>query len=138
MATSVLRLLLDTDVFSAIARQTSAKAAQRLAELPSGTVGLSVITWAEIAFGLERRPVSAGLAIRIARLLHILPVVALQANVVPRYAQTRTHLEKRGTPIGPNDLWLSSHALAEDMTVVTGNVREYARVPGLRVENWLA
>ena len=133
----MLRLLLDADVFSAIARQTSATAAQRLAEMPSGTVGLSVITWAEIAFGLERRTVSAALVTRIARLLHILPVVALQASVVPHYARTRTHLEKHGTPIGANDLWLSSHALAEDLSVATGNVREYTRVPGLRVENWL-
>jgi tRNA(fMet)-specific endonuclease VapC len=128
---------LDADVFSAIARQTSASAERRFAELPSGSVALSVITCAEIAFGMEKRRVGTALATRIARLQQILPLVALHAGVVSHYARTRTHLERQGTPIGTNDLWLSSHALSEDLTVVTGNTREFARVPGLRVENWL-
>jgi tRNA(fMet)-specific endonuclease VapC len=46
-------------------------------------------------------------------------------------------LRRAGTPIGPNDLWIAAQALAEDLTLVTGNEREFARVPGLRVENWL-
>jgi tRNA(fMet)-specific endonuclease VapC len=132
-----MRFLLDADVFSAIARQTSASATRRLAELESGSVALSVITSAEIAFGLERRPVGAALVARIARLRHILPLVPLMPAVVPHYARARTYLEQNGTPIGPNDLWLSAHALSEDLTVVTGNTREFTRVPGLRVENWL-
>ena len=132
-----MRFLLDADVFSAIARQTSASAEQRLAELESGSVALSVITCAEIAFGLERHPVSSRLVARIQRLQQVLPNLPLLDSVVAHYARARAHLEKRGTPIGPNDLWLAAHALCQDLTVVTGNTREFARVPGLRVENWL-
>jgi tRNA(fMet)-specific endonuclease VapC len=132
-----MRFLIDADVFSAIARQKSVSAARRLAELESGSVVLSVVTCAEITFGLEKHPVGAALAARIARLMRVLTVLPLLPTVVPHYAQARTHLERKGTPIGPNDLWLSAHALSEDLTVVTGNTREFNRVPGLRVENWL-
>jgi tRNA(fMet)-specific endonuclease VapC len=134
---SDMRFLLDTDVFSALARQISSKARNRLAELPAGSVALSVITCAEIAFGLERHPVSAGLTARIERLQQVLPILPVEQGVAQHYARTRAELERRGTPIGPNDLWLAAHGLAEQVTVVTGNEREFRRVPGLRVENWL-
>ncbi len=134
---SAPRFLLDTDVFSAIARQTSAQAARRLAELEAGSVAVSVITAAEIAFGLDKRPVGAAMATRLLRLQQVLAVLPLGPRAAPHYGRTRAELERRGTPIGPNDLWLAAHALAEDLTVVTGNTREFSRVPGLKVENWL-
>lgn len=134
---SAPRFLLDADVFSAIARQTSTAAARRLAELESGSVAVSVITAAEINFGLDKRPVGAAVALRIARLQQVLPVLPLGAHAAPHYGRTRAELERRGTPIGPNDLWLAAHALADDLTVVTGNTRGFTRVPGLKVENWL-
>jgi tRNA(fMet)-specific endonuclease VapC len=134
---STPRFLLDTDVFSALARQTSAHAARRLAELEAGSVALSVITAAEVAFGLDKRPVGAAVATRIHRLLQVLAVLPLGPQTAPHYGRTRAELERRGTPIGPNDLWLAAHALAEDLTVVTGNTREFSRVPGLKLENWL-
>lgn len=132
-----MRFLLDTDVFSAIARQISANTQGRLAELPSGSVALSVITCAEIAFGLERHPVSAGLSARIERLQQALPVLPVENGVARHYARARAELERRGTPMGPNDLWLAAHGLAEQATVVTANERVFRRVPGLKVENWL-
>ena len=55
-----------------------------------------------------------------------------------RYAEIRLYLDQRGRPIGPNDLLIAAHALALDLTLVTANVEEFERVPGLRVENWLA
>ena len=53
------------------------------------------------------------------------------------YARARLELEAAGTPIGANDLWIAAHALALDLTLVTANEREFHRVPGLSVENWL-
>ena len=132
-----MRFLLDADTFSAIARQTSTSAAARLAQLEAGSVALSVITRAEIASGLARHPVSAQLITRIERLQKVLPTLHLLEAVVGHCAKTRAHLEKKGTPIGPNDNWLAAHALSLDLTVVTGNTREINRVPGLRVENWI-
>jgi tRNA(fMet)-specific endonuclease VapC len=64
-------------------------------------------------------------------------VLALDKEADRRYAEIRHRLEQRGTPIGPNDLLIAAHALALDLTLVTANVDEFARVPRLRVENWL-
>ena len=58
-------------------------------------------------------------------------------DIAQHYAFIRCDLEARGLPIGPNDLLIAAHARAAALTLVTGNVREFARVPGLAVENWL-
>ena len=132
-----MRYLLDTDVFSVIARQNNDAAHKKLAQMESGSVMLSLITRAEVAFGLEKQPVGPALLGRILSMQRLLPTLPLNDSFTAHYARTRDHLEKRGTPIGHNDLWLAAHALSADVTVVTGNTREFKRVPGLRVENWL-
>jgi tRNA(fMet)-specific endonuclease VapC len=129
--------LIDTDTFSAIAKQSSPAAEARLMDLPDGSVRVSVITLGEVEFGITRRPVAQRVLQRIQRLRRMLPVLVLGEPVVEWYARTRAELEGKGTPIGPNDLWLAAHALAEGLTLVSGNEREYRRIPGLAVENWL-
>ena len=66
------------------------------------------------------------------------PIVPLETPVDRHYATVRWELSRRGTPIGPNDMLIAAHALSEGFTVVTANVGEFSRVPGLSVENWLA
>lgn len=70
-------------------------------------------------------------------LLSALEILPLEAPTDRHYAQLRHHLALRGTPIGPNDLLIAAHALAADLKLVTANVGEFSRVPGLKVENWL-
>ena len=65
-------------------------------------------------------------------------ILALDAPAHARYGRIRAELEAAGTPIGPNDLLIAAHALAVDAVLVTANTREFLRVPGLQVENWLA
>ncbi|MHB1292986.1 MAG: PIN domain-containing protein, partial [Sulfuricella sp.] len=65
-------------------------------------------------------------------------ILPLETPVEEHYADIRNKLERAGTPIGPNDLLIASHARALGLTLVTDNVREFSRVPGLAVENWLA
>lgn len=67
-----------------------------------------------------------------------LPVLPFDASAARRYGEVRAELERRGTPIGDADLRIASIALDRDLTVVTGNVRHFEKVPGLAVENWLA
>jgi tRNA(fMet)-specific endonuclease VapC len=73
----------------------------------------------------------------ISDFISFVPVVAFEHRADEVYAEIRSWLEARGTPIGPNDLFIAAHALSLDLTLVTGNLREFSRVPGLRVENWL-
>ena len=71
------------------------------------------------------------------RLLPELPVLPFDASAARRYGEVRAELERRGTPLGDADLRIAAIALARGLTVVTGNVRHFQRVPGLPVENWL-
>ena len=132
-----MKYLLDTDVFSEIARGRNRRLAERVRSLGTAQFAISVVTEAEIRFGQACRPVSARLASRIDALLGELPRLPVGPGVVAPYAALRAELRRTGTPMGPNDFWIAAHALAEDLTLITGNEREFNRVPGLRVENWL-
>ena len=132
----MVQYLLDTDIFTALARGLDAVVA-RAHRAGFGALSISVVTEAEVRFGQACRPVSRGLALRIDALLQQLARLPIDGRVVAPYAELRATLRRLGTPIGPNDVWIVAHALAEDMTLVTGNEREFRRVPGLRVENWL-
>ena len=67
----------------------------------------------------------------------MLPVAALPPECVEHYAAIRSDLERRGLIIGANDMWIAAHALALNLTLVTNNIREFNRIPGLNVENWV-
>jgi tRNA(fMet)-specific endonuclease VapC len=70
--------------------------------------------------------------------MRLVPVAPLDASVASHYGQVRSELERKGTPIGPYDLMIAAHALTLHLTLVTTNVREFARVSGLKIENWAA
>ena len=72
------------------------------------------------------------------QVLSSLAILQVDEDVAATYGRIRAALQNLGTPIGSNDLWIAAHALSLDMTLVTANVDEFARVEGLRVENWLA
>ena len=74
----------------------------------------------------------------IAQLVQMIQPCALPMAAAEHYGHVRATLAQQGLPIGNNDLWLAAHALAEGWTLVTNNLREFSRVPGLRVENWVA
>ena len=98
----------------------------------------SSVTLAELLFGAHRMGLrSAEFRARIVAALRATPLVPFDDAAAAEYGQLRAHLEARGTPIGHADTQIAAIALANDLTVVTGNVRHFERVPGLAVENWL-
>lgn len=109
---------------------------RRLLSVSAGECCLSVITLAELRFGAARVN-SERLRRQIEGFVALAPAVPFDHPADLSYAETRTHLEARGTPIGPHDLFIVAHALSLDPTLVTANIREFSRVPGLKVENWL-
>jgi len=111
--------------------------AERIAQVGEDAIGTSIIVACELRFGAAKKR-SARLADRIEEMLARLDVLPLAGEVDRRYAKLRWQLERRGTPIGPNDMLIAAHALALRRTLVTDNVREFRRVAGLAVENWLA
>ena len=132
-----MKYLLDTDVFTELAKGQDAQLLKRIHDLGVSECAMSVISEAEIRYGQACKPLSATLNARIDALLAEIACLPVSANVLAPYALIRAELRRLGTPIGPNDFWIAAHAMAENLILVTGNDREFARVPGLRVENWL-
>ena len=127
---------LDTSILSALVRHPKGVVAKRISRAGEDTVCTSVIFAAELRYG-ALKSTSSSLAERIDLILSALDILPLEIPTDREYAALRQHLTCQGTPIGPNDLLIAAHALALDLTVVTGDVREVLRVPGLKVENWL-
>jgi len=130
-----LRYLLDTNTISFHLRRSSAALQRRLHATPAAECGLSVVTEMELRFGLERNP---SLRIRplVESFLAGITILALDSTVALAYARLRARLEERGQPIGPLDLMIAAHSVAQDLTLVTNNLREMRRVEGLRCEDW--
>ena len=130
------RYLLDTDTVSDLVRHPQGVIAKRIAQEGEKSVCTSVIVVCELRFGAAKKS-SARLSAQLETVLSALEILAYEEPADRHYAQLRHHLEKAGRPIGPNDMLIAAHALALGLTVVTGNVSEFTRVPGLKVENWL-
>ena len=131
------RYLLDTNALSSLVHRSSGAVRQRILSLPEGTVVTSPIVLCEARFGLEKRN-SAALNERVRKTLNAVEVLPLSPGFPDIYGKLRATLEAAGTPIGAMDLLIAAHALSEGVTLVTANVREFGRVPGLRIENWEA
>ena len=103
----------------------------------AGHLSISSIAYSELRFGAEksqRRDRSLEALAAFVGQVHIVP---FGADAAHHYGEIRAALERAGTPIGGNDLLIAAHARALGMTLVTNNRREFDRVPGLSVENWL-
>lgn len=130
------RYLLDTNIVSDLIRHPGGQVTRRLAVVGEAAVSTSLVVACELRYGAAKKG-SPDLLQRVEALLGSLEVLPLDQESDRRYAEIRLHLERRGTPIGPNDLLIAAQALALDLILVTANVEELRRVPGLAVENWL-
>ena len=131
-----MRYLLDTNIVSAIVRNPSGHVVRRIRDVGEANVCTSVIVAAELRYGAAKTG-SARLLPQLEAVLTALDVLALETPVDLVYADVRTLLERAGQPIGGNDLLIAAHALSLEYTIVTDNEREFRRVEGLLVENWL-
>jgi tRNA(fMet)-specific endonuclease VapC len=131
------RYLLDTNILSDLLRNPSGRVARRLAVVGEATVCTSIVVACELRYGAAKKG-SPALSERVSALLGSLEVLPLEKESDRHYAEIRSHLARMGEPIGPNDLLIAAHTLALDLTLVTDNVKEFARVPRLPIENWLA
>ena len=103
----------------------------------SQEIYLSVISHGEILFGVAKQQPGPAKQKRITYLLDQMSIALIDEGVARCYGKVRNTLESLGKPIGPNDTWIAAHAMSLGATLVTGNVREYKRVAGLKVENWV-
>jgi len=130
-----VRFLLDSDICIYVMKRRSPLLLRRL-DQRAATSAISVVAYGELTFGAVVSVRRDEAAAHLAALLDTLQVLPLPLEAARRYAEVRAELQRSGQPIGSNDLWIAAHALADDLTLVTNNEREFRRVPGLRVENW--
>ena len=128
--------LLDTNILSALVRSPRGPVAQAIARVGETAVFTSIVVSAELRFGVEKSG-SPRLLRQVEAVLSALDIRPIEQPVDAHYAILRWHLERTGQSIGPNDMLIAAHALQEAATLVTANVGEFSRVPGLAVENWL-
>jgi len=129
--------MLDTNICIELIRGRGGKVLNRLKRCRVGEVGISAITLAELEHGVEKssRPEQNRIALdTFCAPLEICPFDSAAAKV---YGDIRTLLERSGQVIGPLDMLIAAHALAEGVTLVTNNEREFRRIKKLPVENWL-
>jgi len=129
--------MLDTNICIYIQRQKPVEVLARFQKIKPGEAAISVITWGELLFGAEKSQQRK----RALRLLDefktFVPVLPMPENAGKTYGAIRATLASKGMVIGNNDLWIASHAKAAALTIVTNNEREFKRVPGLKVQNWV-
>jgi len=129
--------LLDTNICIYIAREQPAAVARRFARAAPGSLGISIITWGELCFGAARSKDRSGVNALLDQFSRLVEIVPLLPEAGPIFGDVRAALEKAGKPIGNNDLWIAAHALTLGVPLVSNNIREFERVPGLKLENWV-
>ena len=132
-----VRYLLDTNIVSAVVRDPGGTLAKRLSAMPRSEFGISIIVACELRYGVARKG-SARLSSQLEAVLEGVDILPIEEQADRHYGEIRTELERIGRPIGHNDLLIAAHARALEATLVTHNTDEFARVPGLAIENWLA
>ncbi|WGD30565.1 type II toxin-antitoxin system VapC family toxin [Ancylobacter sp. WKF20] len=130
------RYLLDTNIIIALRRRRPSSLVERLSRLQPGEVVMSAVVYGELCYGAEKSVRRDEAQEVLQRLTQAIPVDPLPGDAPLVYGRVRAALEARGAIIGGNDLWIAAHALARGLVLVTGNVREFGRVPDLVVEDW--
>lgn len=133
-----MRYMLDTNTCIYTMKRQPPEVKRRLAKIPIGEVGISGIVAAELWYGVTQSARKKHNEESLAQFLEFLAMEDWPAEAAPEYARMRSHLRKEGTPIGAMDLLIASHAVVRGAMLVSDNLREFRRVPGLRVESWVS
>jgi len=132
-----MRFLLDTDICIHVIRRRSRTIVDRFMSYPQGTLGISSLTLAELSYGAERSTRIAEGRELIRVFAAPLQIAAFDEDAAAQYGLLRAFLEGRGQTIGALDLLIAAHALSLRVPLVTHNLREFRKVPGLDVQDWM-
>jgi tRNA(fMet)-specific endonuclease VapC len=131
------RFLLDTNICIYIRRRRPPGLLARFERLKLGEAVLSVITYGELIFGVQKSQFREQATKQLTELAGLVPIMALPPQAGEFYGAIRASLEAKGEIIGNNDLWVAAHARAAGLTLVTNNEREFRRIQGLKIQNWV-
>ena len=128
--------MLDTNICIYAIKKKPEQVLYRLRESMRSGVCISSITLAELEYGMKHSSSPGKNRQALLRFLTPFSILPFGPAAAYEYGEIRTYLQERGTPIGPLDMLIAGHAMAEELTLVTNNVKEFERVPGLVIENW--
>ena len=128
--------LLDTNILSDVIKNPKGKVANRMSAIEKNELLTSIIVAAEMRYGVNKKQ-SVVLSERVDLLLQTIHIAPLDIDADRYYGKIRLYLEQQGKIIGANDLMVAAHALSLDAVLVTDNTREFERIEGLKLQNWL-
>ena len=132
-----MRYLLDTNTCIYVIKRSPPQVYKRLRKLSIGDVGISAITFCELQFGVTNSSKPEKNQLALTEFLAPLEVLDFPSAAAVTFGEVRLRLKRAGTPIGSYDLLIAAHALEQGLTLVTNNLKEFKRVPGLELENWM-
>ena len=131
-----MRYMLDTNICIYAIKHKPEKVFQKLQTVDPQDVCVSSVTYAELVHGVEKSATVEKNRLALSMLLANIEILDFDVDAADCYGKIRAVLEKKGTPIGPLDMMIAGHAMSMGYTVVTNNVKEFSRVPDLKIENW--
>ena len=134
---SSLRFLLDTNICVYIKNRRDMRLVEAFNRYSFGELAVSVITLGELEKGIAGSDQPEASRRALETILRHAPALPIDDVCARHYGEIAKHLQRAGTPIGNNDLWIAAHARALDVTLVSNNIREFQRVPQLKLEQWL-
>lgn len=131
-----MRYMLDTNICIYLIKHKPENVFQRLQELDPSDVCVSSLTYAELAYGVEKSAVVEKNRVALSLFLANIEILPFDVQAADSYGKIRADLEQKGTPIGPLDMLIAAHAQSLGYILVTNNVKEFSRVSQLKIENW--
>ena len=132
-----MKYMLDTNICIYLIKQRPREVIEKFQGTPLGEIVISTVTMAEMMYGVEKSQHKEKNRSALELFLAPLEIMVFDVKAAQNYGVIRAFLETKGTPIGAYDLMIAAHALSLGFILVTNNEREYTRIPGLLIENWV-
>lgn len=129
--------MLDTNICIFIIKHQPESVVRKFMECRPGDICISSITYAELVHGVEKSQARERNRMALTLLLSEIPILSFDDTAAQIYGGIKAELQKNGTPIGPLDTLIAAHAKSLDLILVTNNTREFSRVTGLKLEDWV-
>lgn len=132
-----MRYMLDTNICIYVIKRRPEKVLEKFTAHPVGDLGLSIVTLAELEYGVARSSQAGKNRAALAQFVSPLEIAGFDREAASVYGTIRAAVERRGNPVGSMDLLIAAHAISLGVTLVTNNLKEFRRISELRVENWV-
>ena len=133
-----MKYMLDTNICIFITKHKPESVIKKFMKLEPNDICISSITYSELVHGVEKSQAIEKNRIALTVLLSEIEIIPFDSTAAQVYGWIKADLQKKGTPIGPLDTLIAAHAKSLELTLVTNNTREFSRVDGVELEDWVS